>query len=185
MTRAARVSIVSTTAIWLSFGALACSKGDDREIRSVPVAQQRDEILRSAAQLARAYKAGNGTSACYADPIPTGEPAVVLAVTADQCLSCRSVGRLARALLERKALIGHVALVTPARDTADVCSFLQTERVAMPVAGLARHLFPDTTLTSDIFVFGVRSDGTSWNVRHARDVIDLLPTLREFRTNNQ
>lgn len=158
----------------LTLAALACATKETSEGRSVPVETQRKEIVRSAAELARSFAAGDGYPACHADSITRRAPALLLAVSAEQCLGCKSVGRIARALARGEFGRQRGVLVTPLADTADVCSFLRIERVQLPVVGFAAPLFPDTALTSDVVVLGVRTDGTVSTLLHAREGLDIL-----------
>ncbi len=158
----------------LTLVSLACATRDSSEGGRVPLEVQRKEIVRSAAELARSFAAGNGYPACHADSITRRAPALLLAVSAEQCLGCKSVGRSARALARGEFGKQRGVLVTPLADTADVCSFLRIERVQLPVIGFAARVFPDTAVTSDVVVFGVRADGTVSSLLHAREGLDLL-----------
>ena len=153
---------------------LACATRESGEARRIPLGTQRTEIDRSAAELARSFAAGDGSLACHAASGADRTPALLLAVSADQCLGCKSVGRIARALVRGEFGNQRGVLVTPVSDTADVCSFLRIERVQLPVVGLAAHLFPDTALTSDVIMLGVRANGTVSTLLHARDGLEIL-----------
>lgn len=153
---------------------VACATKELGEERNVPFETRRKEIVRSAGDLARAFVAGDGYPACHADSLNVHTPTLLLAVSADQCLGCKSVGRIARALARGEFGYEQGVLVTPLADTADVCSFLRLERVRLPVIGLSVRHFPDTALTSDVVVVGVRGDGTVSTLLHAREGLDIL-----------
>jgi hypothetical protein len=158
----------------LALVVLACATRESGEARRIPLGAQRTEIDRSAAELARSFAAGEGYPSCHADSVSLRTPALLLAVSADQCLGCKSVGRIARALARGEFGNQRGVLVTPLTDTADVCSFLRIERVQLPVVGFAAHLFPDTALTSDVVMLGVQADGTVSTLLHAREGLDIL-----------
>lgn len=158
----------------LALASLACATGELGDEPRIPFETQRQEIVRSATQLARSFAAGDGYQACHVDSSIHRAPALLLAVTADQCLGCKSVGRIARALSRGEFGKERGVLVTPVTDTADVCAFLRLERVQLPVIGLAARHFPDTALTSDVVVLGVRADGTLSTLLHSREGLDLL-----------
>lgn len=159
----------------LTLASLACATPESGERRrSVPLETQRKEIVRSAAELARSFAAGDGYPACHADSVTGRAPALLLAVSAEQCLGCKSIGRIARAMAREEFGKQRGIVVTPIADTADVCSFLHTERVQLPVVGFAADLFPDTALTSDVVVLGVRTDGGVSTLLHAREGLDIL-----------
>jgi hypothetical protein len=153
---------------------LACATRESGEARRIPFGTQRTEIDRSATELARSFAAGDGYPACHVDSVSLRTPALLLAVSADQCLGCKSVGRIARALARGEFGNQRAVLVTPIADTADVCSFLRVERVQLPVIGFAAHLFPDTALTSDVVMLGVRAGGTVSTLLHAREGLEVL-----------
>lgn len=164
----------------IALALLGCATRELGDEPRIPFETQRQEIARSASQLARSFAAGDGYPACHADGFTHRTPALLLAVTADQCLGCKSVGRIARALARGEFGNQRGALVTPLTDTADVCIFLRLERVQLPVFGLAARHFPDTALTSDVVVLGVRADGTLSTLLHAREGLDILAKARSL-----
>lgn len=77
-------------------------------------------------------------------------PAVLLSLSAKECLSCQNIGRFMRDL-ERRVVAdtqpSGVVLLVPRSDTALVCSYLRIERVRSPVMALSadqyRRAVPD------------------------------------------
>jgi len=79
-------------------------------------------------------RSGSGAAACESEERPTRPALRVLTLTANQCLTCESVGYVARSLAARAAAEGGDLVITsPASDTSEVCAYLRREKVSTRV----------------------------------------------------
>jgi hypothetical protein len=117
----------SPAAVLLILSACARERPRTDAMDGNEVSRVTTEIARAVASPAR--RAGCGRPAAR-------QPRGVTFVNTRQALSCRDLGFALRRI-ERRDSTGGAIVAVPAGDTAEVCRFLRTERVAAPVLLMA------------------------------------------------
>ncbi len=147
---------------------LACAPSDPG-----PTARERDQARAagqwvSAAIAERAHQPVCGTES----PAPGALPDLAMLVTVPQALSCRDLGFALRRLPGKAE---RTWVVVPLADTADLCPFLRTERVRLPVMGVPD---PSRRLSATRLVVAVRRErGTPDRHLYGARGADLLRQL--------
>jgi len=154
---------------------VGCRPGADRT--QVDDLSRRAEVNRAGERIATHLRSGRAF-ACGTRS-PGDSPDAVFPVTAGQCLSCLEVGGMLRQVA-RQARKAHSTtwVGVPPGDTAEVCSFLKREKVALPVVLLPSRAYPDPEITSDLLYLRLDSAGALAGVEAAHSGTELLKHVR-------
>lgn len=146
------------------------SRGDQERLAGLAAERLPEEIRLRARQFA-----------CGTSPVSLS-PDVAVAVTARQCLSCRSVGLLVRGLARRSRVERqNLWVLVPRADTTEVCRFLRTEKVPADVTVMAtrNEAFVDPERLGAMIYLKFAPDGSIERVVKHEDGVELLKRTEE------
>jgi hypothetical protein len=163
-----RLALALTLGIY-SFG--GCSGASERAAE----AESRLDVAGFDTTVAKLIASGVGTPACNAEAQLGHRTLRVLTLTAEQCLTCESVGYVARTLAAKASAEGGGLVVTaPVNDTSEVCRYLRLEKVEARVIAFDEQEYPSANAGQTYLSLKLTPEGALDSTIAVRNIESLV-----------